>query len=324
MFMKTCILILTLFTCTLCMAQYTTVTAEGAGDEIYNTDYTYESITNGKPKYDHMYDIGGGDLVVVYIAWSGSRWEMGAAGLISGTPLYMDSYFHVDDTPLPPATGWQVDVDGIAPPPTLSGDVTLQVTLSSFSAEVVNGQVLLKWITEAEVNNLGFILERISDGFDAWQTIASYQTHSELMGQGNASQRTIYTYTDETVQIGQSYSYRLGDVSTKGEIYIYDVIDIAMPEVPEQMVLDPPFPNPFNPQTRIMYQLSQSGPVEIIVYDLLGRKVRTLVDDFQSAGSYHVYWHGNDDLGRPAASGAYLVRMIAGETQQTHKVLLLR
>ncbi|NQT24027.1 T9SS type A sorting domain-containing protein, partial [candidate division KSB1 bacterium] len=202
-------------------------------------------------------------------------------------------------------------------------DSSLPVELSSFSAEALPDGVRLKWSTESEVDNLGFILEsKLAEG--DWVQIASYQTHTELQGQGNKSSRTEYKFMDETARAGQSCTYRLSDVNTAGEIHVYDVIKIAMPDVPKELVLDPPFPNPFNPQTKIYYQLSKSGPVEIAVFDLLGRKVRTLVDGFQSAGSYNIYWHGKDEAGMQTATGTYFITLKTVEGVRTQKVVMMR
>ncbi|NQT25297.1 T9SS type A sorting domain-containing protein [candidate division KSB1 bacterium] len=204
-------------------------------------------------------------------------------------------------------------------------DASLPVELSSFSAEPVADGVQIKWTTESEVNNLGFVLER-ANGHSSlqWDEIASYQTHPDLQGQGNTSSKTEYQFTDETVQPGETYSYRLSDVNIKGDMNILDVISITLDDLPEETALEPPFPNPFNPQTKISYQLSGSGRVQIAVYDLLGRKVSTLLNGEQSAGSYNIYWHGKDDTGRQASTGTYILRLIAGDVVKSQKVLLMR
>ncbi|HPN46249.1 MAG TPA: T9SS type A sorting domain-containing protein, partial [bacterium] len=74
----------------------------------------------------------------------------------------------------------------------------------------------------------------------------------------------------------------------------------------------------------IKYTLHKDAQVTITVYDLLGRQVKTLVDENQVAGAYHVIWNGTDAAGSQAASGAYLVRMETAEVTQTQKVLLLK
>ena len=205
-------------------------------------------------------------------------------------------------------------------------DASLPVELSSFSAEATEQGVVLRWVTASELDNLGFILERQSEGASEWLKIASYETNSTLRGQGNTSQTTSYSFMDKNVQTEGTYNYSLSDVSTDGEIHVYDVIQITMQyaAAPGETLLEPAFPNPFNPQTKISYQLAESGIVEISVYDMLGRKVSMLLNENQNAGSYNIYWYGRDNAGQQVSTGTYILRMSTGEMVQTQKVLLMR
>lgn len=226
---------------------------------------------------------------------------------------------------------WHVSATNVAGTGDYSGtwdfttDVSLPVELTSFSAEPVAAGILLKWVTESELDNLGFILERASAGPDSpgWEVIASYLTHASLSGKGSTSSRTEYAFTDMSVQSGRTYQYRLSDVNTQGEKHIYDVIRTALPEAPEMTALEPPFPNPFNPGTKIRYRLSDAGRVEVSVYDLLGRKLQTLLNEHQPAGSYNLYWHGRDASGTRMASGSYIIILKTAEETQKQKVVLL-
>jgi hypothetical protein len=85
------------------------------------------------------------------------------------------------------------------------------------------------------------------------------------------------------------------------------------------------FPNPFNPKTAIRYTVpSPGGPVRLTVYDLQGRRVRTLVDEEKSGGEYLAVWRGRDDAGRELASGVYFYRMEIGDYQVERKMVLLK
>ncbi|MCK5147939.1 T9SS type A sorting domain-containing protein [bacterium] len=204
-------------------------------------------------------------------------------------------------------------------------DQSLPVELSTFSAEHVYNGVLVKWTTESETDNLGFVLERANDFSPLqWDVIASHQTNDALCGQGNSSVRTDYCFTDETVQPGQTLRYRLTDVNTAGEVHVYDILQITLPDAPKETVLEPPFPNPFNPETKIGYQLSKSSRIEIVIYNLLGRRVKTLVDRYQTAGSYNIYWHGRDEAGNQTSTGTYLIVLRTVEGVKTQKVVMIR
>ena len=71
------------------------------------------------------------------------------------------------------------------------------------------------------------------------------------------------------------------------------------------------YPNPFNPHTRIIFSLNIGQHVQIKIYNIAGRLVRVLVDEFRAKGSHFEVWDGNDERGLGTESGVYLVRMVA-------------
>lgn len=84
------------------------------------------------------------------------------------------------------------------------------------------------------------------------------------------------------------------------------------------------FPNPFNPETVIQYQLPRPGQVRLEVYNLLGQKIRTLVDEVQPVGFYQAIWDGKDAGGEKVSSGIYFYRLSGEQGQLTRRMLLLR
>ncbi|MCC7265019.1 MAG: Ig-like domain-containing protein [Candidatus Latescibacteria bacterium] len=94
--------------------------------------------------------------------------------------------------------------------------------------------------------------------------------------------------------------------------------------VPQTFALQPNYPNPFNPTTAIRFQLPQAARVQLEVYDVLGQKVRTLVQGQTEPGVHRVMWDGRDEGGRVVAGGVYLYRLQAGEFTQVRKLLLLK
>ncbi|RMH87451.1 MAG: T9SS C-terminal target domain-containing protein, partial [Calditrichaeota bacterium] len=96
------------------------------------------------------------------------------------------------------------------------------------------------------------------------------------------------------------------------------------PELPRSYALYPNFPNPFNPETVIRYDLPRPGRVVLRIYNLLGQPVRTLVDGPQAAGRYRRRWDGRDDAGRRVASGVYVLYFQAGDFRKAGKLVLLR
>ena len=83
-------------------------------------------------------------------------------------------------------------------------------------------------------------------------------------------------------------------------------------------------PNPFNPETIISYSLPQSEQVKLVIYNVLGQEIRTLVNAFKPAGRYRVVWNSKDDFGRSVSSGVYFYQITAGEFLNTRKMLILK
>ena len=88
--------------------------------------------------------------------------------------------------------------------------------------------------------------------------------------------------------------------------------------------LAPNAPNPFNSTTQIAYHLSSPGPVRLVIYNVLGQPVRTLVDQFQTAGSYQVQWDARDQRGVSLSSGIYITRLSYPDGVQTRRLLYLK
>ena len=88
--------------------------------------------------------------------------------------------------------------------------------------------------------------------------------------------------------------------------------------------LRPNYPNPFNSQTTIDYALLRDAEITIVIYDALGQRIRTLVQDEHSAGYYQTQWDGRDDYGRPVGNGVYLYRLQSLDFHQTRKLMLLK
>ncbi len=96
------------------------------------------------------------------------------------------------------------------------------------------------------------------------------------------------------------------------------------PEHPTTFQLLQNYPNPFNPRTTIRYNLDKSMHIRLDIYSLLGEKIRTLVNDFQSAGNYQVTWDATNPAGVHQPSGVYFIRLQSGDRLETRKMLLIK
>ena len=93
---------------------------------------------------------------------------------------------------------------------------------------------------------------------------------------------------------------------------------------PQGFALEQNFPNPFNPVTTLRYALPERGLVTITIYDMLGRQVKTLINQTQDAGYRSVIWDASNDYGKPVSAGIYLYQIQAGDYIQTKKMVLLK
>ncbi|MEM8486621.1 MAG: PKD domain-containing protein [Bacteroidota bacterium] len=98
----------------------------------------------------------------------------------------------------------------------------------------------------------------------------------------------------------------------------------AAVEIPEEFALKGNYPNPFNPSTVIAFDLPEDAHVSLEVYDMMGRRVATLVNGQMAAGKYEATWHARSDAGTAVASGVYLYRMQAGSFESVQRMVLMK
>ncbi len=116
----------------------------------------------------------------------------------------------------------------------------------------------------------------------------------------------------------------IGTLALLAEI---DSISANLPNhesIPAGFSLSEPYPNPFNPIVNIKYSLNSPDHVKIDIFDVLGKKIKSLVNDYQKGNEYHITWNGLNGNNRQAASGIYLIRLNVGDKTQIKKVVLMR
>ncbi len=115
-----------------------------------------------------------------------------------------------------------------------------------------------------------------------------------------------------------------------GSLKVYDpqarvAITISgTPSLPKEFALSQNYPNPFNPSTRFSVDIPMKSNVEIVIYDLLGQEVASLMSGEQSPGTYEVLWDGRDARGIGAPTGIYFVRMNADKFTTVRKIMLMK
>jgi hypothetical protein len=208
----------------------------------------------------------------------------------------------------------------------------LPVMMSYFGASVNGRDAALRWITESEINNRGFEIQRR-------QRIAESCCHSReggnpefsdwmpvgfVAGHGTTTQQRIYDYSDRKLYSG-NYQYRLKQIDYNGNSEYYELqnpSDVLI-GIPSGYNVSQNYPNPGNPRTKIDYELPVDARVSMKVYDIAGREVVVLVDELKRAG-YHTAEFDGSNL----ASGIYFYRLISGDSGQrfikTMKMLLVK
>jgi hypothetical protein len=125
----------------------------------------------------------------------------------------------------------------------------------------------------------------------------------------------------------KEYSYRSAEEVTRFKLVIGKrqfVENELASFVPQKFELLQNYPNPFNPSTQIRFDLADASEVRLVVFNLLGQKVRTLVAANMPAGAHHIAWDGRDDRGLDVSTGLYLYKLQAASFVSCRKMLLTR
>ncbi len=193
----------------------------------------------------------------------------------------------------------------------LTIDNPLPVSLNSFTSLVLKNDVKLHWSTSFEENNCGFAVERQNENA-TWVEVGFAE------GMGNLSNLSSYEFIDRNLPTG-IYHYRLKQIDFNGNFEYFDLPEAVTIGIPDKFFVDQNYPNPFNPATTIAFGIPQSGNVTLKIFDMAGREIKTLVNEFKDAGYYVAKFDGSS-----LASGTYIYRIESGSFVSAKKMLLLK
>jgi photosystem II stability/assembly factor-like uncharacterized protein len=178
----------------------------------------------------------------------------------------------------------------------------MPVKLESFTSNVNGRNVTLNWATTYEENNYGFDVERnvVGQNSQNWSKIGF------IKGNGNTNSRSQYSFPDNKLNSGK-YQYRIRQVDYNGNYEYFSLNSTIEVTLPGKFNLSQNYPNPFNPVTKIDYEIPSNSKVSIVLYDMSGKEVKSLVNSEQSAGYYTIQLNAGN-----LSSGIYFYRLIAG------------
>jgi len=252
----------------------------------------------------------------------------------------------------PGETSWNLStstgqtIDGIA-----AGDLTLPGTTYSWQIELEDGDYVFTiydaWgdgiCCNYGAGNYNLYLNSVliaSGGQFGASEASEFSTSSEwisiepLSGIVAADASTDITLTVDASAISTGYYnafiYIMSNDPDDGSVFIplsLSVMGMGAHDealLPKEFALHQNYPNPFNPVTTLRYDLPENSMVNIRVYDMLGRQVKELVNNYQSAGFKSIIWNATNDFEKPAAAGVYLYKIQAGDYVQIKKMVLLK
>jgi len=278
--------------------------------------------------------IGGNSNERIFFGQHDARWIEGGSQIMvfnngSGRPGGSYSSIDVITQPIGEDNLYVLDSNGIYGPDTLSWQYTATPLGDLFAANISGAHRLENGNTLICDGPRGHYFEVDSAGSLVWDYVNPvvntgplYQGQ-EIPTQGSAQNSTL----NRTFRVHRYPTDYLGfaghNLEPTGPIELYmNTHDLTY--LPDKHSLHQNYPNPLNPETIIPYDLPENIFVNITIYDLLGRQVKTLVNQVQNAGFNSIQWNATNDYGEPVSAGIYLYQIKAGTFYQTRKMALLR
>jgi hypothetical protein len=192
------------------------------------------------------------------------------------------------------------------------------VEMISFTSAAHSKDVSLSWSTSTELNNSGFEIQRAIENGKWKMENGEWSKIGFVSGGGTTNEPREYSFTDRNLETGK-YKYRLKQLDFNGNFEYFELAEVVSIGIPDKYDLSQNYPNPFNPVTTINYDLPNDGIVTIKVYDILGRELKTLVNEMKTAGYHKIQFNAAD-----IASGAYFYQMKTGEFVAVKKFVVLK
>jgi len=193
----------------------------------------------------------------------------------------------------------------------------LPVELSAFSGQISGSNVVLNWSTTTETNNYGWEIQRseVSPSTPLRDQKTDWETIGFVAGKGTTTEAQSYSYSSPAT--AGSLKFRLKQIDVDGKTTYSQIVSIE--GKPTVLALNQNYPNPFNPSTTIGFALPASGNVNLVVFDILGREVATLLNKEMESGFHSVVFDASS-----YAAGVYFYKLSFNGKVVTKKLTLLK
>ena len=241
----------------------------------------------------------------------------------------------VSDGSLSDTTSFELTVNAVNDAPSsfaLNEQDSVYITMANFDSD----SITFTWDESIDVDGDELLYDFTASLIVNGQVKAEYISHSLTIREFKIDHQSVFDeiYAAEAMLGGIEWDVNVTDgieevMSDNGALTLgvnasAAVLSINGELLPEVFALHQNYPNPFNPVTTLRYDLPENGLVTIIIYDMLGKEVKTLINQSQNAGYRTVIWNATNDYGKPVSAGIYLYQIQAGEYNSTKKMVLLK
>ncbi len=242
----------------------------------------------------------------------GAGWTSfsGGNGIINGPTITLDAIMLYAPNN---SSDWTLYIDDVS----FYELAPLPVQLVDFVVQNRKNNIELIWTTASEIQNYGWEIERVKQSAEWKMDNGKWNKIGFVKGAGNSNSPKEYSFIDKTALYG-TYSYRLKQIDLDGSFEYSDAVSVTVGSRPQVYDMKN-FPNPFNPETNIRYELPNAANVNLSIYNMLGEKIVTLVNEFKEEGIYQETFDA-----RNLPSGVYFSVLSTGGIQLTKKMLLMK
>jgi hypothetical protein len=240
-----------------------------------------------------------------------------------------------DDNGTSDTTGFTLTVNAVNDAPStfaLNEQDSVYITMANFASD----SIVFTWGESVDIDGDELLYDFTASLKVNGQVKAEYSSSSLTIREMKIDYQSVFDeiYNSGTMLGGIEWDVSVTDgieevTSGNGALTLginasAAVLSINGEILPEVFSLHQNYPNPFNPVTTLRYDLPENGMVNITIYDMLGREVKTLINQTQDAGYKSVIWNATNDYGKPVSAGIYLYQIQAGEYISTKKMVLLK